>query len=87
MHEMHQTPKIEKKKQKLQVICEEERRGGEQRWRSCESAHLKQMWPGLDSRTRVISRSSLSVLYSAPKGFSRGTLVFPSHEKPTFDLI
>ena len=29
----------------------------------------------------------LLVLYSAPRGFSAGTPVFPSHQKPTFDLI
>ena len=26
-------------------------------------------------------------LYSAPRGFSQGTPVFPSPQKPTFDLI
>ena len=30
---------------------------------------------------------SLLVLYSAPRGFSPGTPVFPSPQKPTFDLI
>ena len=30
---------------------------------------------------------SLLVLYSAPRGFSLGTLVFPYPQKPTFDLI
>ena len=30
---------------------------------------------------------SLLVLYSAMRGFSLGTQVFPSHQKPTFDLI
>ena len=39
--------------------------------------------PGLD----VISGLSLLVLYFAPRGFSPGTLVFPSLQKPTFDLI
>ena len=29
----------------------------------------------------------LLVLYSALRGFSPGTPVFPSHQKPTFDLI
>ena len=28
-----------------------------------------------------------SLIYSALKGFFPGTLVFPSHQKPTFDLI
>ena len=30
---------------------------------------------------------SLLVLYSAMRGFSPGTPVFPAHQKPTFDLI
>ena len=30
---------------------------------------------------------SLLVLYSAMRGFSPGSRVFPSHQKPTFDLI
>ena len=38
--------------------------------------------PGLD----VICGLSLLVLYSASRGFSPGTPVFPSHQKPTFDL-
>jgi len=29
----------------------------------------------------------LLVLYSAPRGFSPGTPVFPSPQKPAFDLI
>ena len=46
------------------------------------------MWPEFDSRTRVISALSLLVLYSAPRGFSPGTpIIFPSPQKPTFDLI
>ena len=39
--------------------------------------------PGSD----VTCGLSLLVLYSAPRGFSAGTPVFPSHQKPTFDLI
>ena len=39
-------------------------------------------YPGLG----VISGLSLLVLYSAPRGFSPGTPVFPSPLKPTFDL-
>ena len=35
----------------------------------------------------VISGLSLLVLYSVPRGFSPGTPVFPSPQKPTFDLI
>ena len=57
---------------------------GEQGWRSGESARLPPMsipGPG------VICRLSLLILYSAPRGFSPGTPVFPSPQKPTFDLI
>ena len=39
--------------------------------------------PGSD----VVCGLSLLVLYSAPRGFSLGTPVFPSHQKLTFDLI
>ena len=35
----------------------------------------------------IICGLSLLVLYSAPRGFSPGTPVFPSPQKPTFDLI
>ena len=35
----------------------------------------------------IICGLSLLVLYSAPRDFSPGTLVFPSPQKPTFDLI
>ena len=35
----------------------------------------------------VICGLSLLVLYSSPRGFSPGTPVFPSPEKPAFDLI
>ena len=35
----------------------------------------------------VICGLSLLVLYSAMRDFSPGTPVFPSHQKPTFDLI
>ena len=34
-----------------------------------------------------VGGSSFLVLYSAMRGFSPGTPVFPSHQKPTFDLI
>ena len=58
---------------------------GEQGWRSGESTRLPPMWPGFDSRTNVIcGLSLLLVLYSAPRGFSPGTPVFPSSQKPTF---
>ena len=43
--------------------------------------------PGLIPGPDVICGLSLLVLYSAPRGFSPGTPVFPSPQKPTFDLI
>ena len=43
--------------------------------------------PGSIPGSDVICGLSLLVLYSAPRGFSPGTPVFPSHQKPTFDLI
>ena len=36
---------------------------------------------------RAICGMSLLVLYSAPRGFSTGTPVFPSPQKPTINLI
>ena len=42
--------------------------------------------PGLIPALGVISGLSLLVLYSAPRGFSPGTPVFPSPQKPTFHL-
>ena len=46
-----------------------------------------QCGPGSIPRLGVICGLSLLVLYSAPRGFSPGTPVFPSPQKPTFDLI
>ena len=43
--------------------------------------------PGYISTLGVICRLSLLVLYSALRGFYPGALVFPSHHKPTFNLI
>ena len=43
--------------------------------------------PGSIPRPGIICGLSLLVLYSALRGFSLGTLVFPSLQKPTFDLI
>ena len=43
--------------------------------------------PGSIPGLGVICGLSLLVLYSAPRGFSPGTPVFPSPQKPTFDLI
>ena len=48
-----------------------------------------QCGPGSISTPGIMCELSLLVLYSAMRGFSPGTLVFPSHQKPTlnFDLI
>ena len=46
-----------------------------------------QCGPGSISTLGVIRGLSLLVLYSAMRGFGPGTPVFPSHQKPTFDLI
>ena len=43
--------------------------------------------PGSIPGPGVICGLSLLVLYFAPRGFSPGTPVFPSPQKPTFDLI
>ena len=43
--------------------------------------------PGSIRGPGVICGLSLLVLYSAPRGFSPGTPVFPSPQKPTFNLI
>ena len=46
-----------------------------------------QCGPGSISALGVIRGLSLLVLYSAMRGFPPGTPVFPSHQKPTFDLV
>ena len=60
-----------------------------QPWHSAKSTCFPPMWPGFDFRTRRHMWIELvsSLLYSTLRGFSPGTLVFPSHQKPTFDLI
>ena len=60
---------------------------GEQGWRSDRSLAFHQCGPGSIPGLGVISGLSLLVLYSAPRGFSPGTPVFPSPQKLTFDLI
>ena len=60
---------------------------GEQGWRSGESARLPPMCPGFDSRTwghMWVEFVVGLVLYSDPRGFSPGSPVFPSPQKPTF---
>ena len=65
---------------------------GEQGWGSRVGAVVRalafnQCVPGSIPGLGIISGLSLLVLYSAPSGFSLGTPVFPSFQKPTFDLI
>ena len=48
---------------------------------------FRQCVPGSIPGPSFICGLSLLVLYSAPRGFSLGTPVFPSPQKPTFDLI
>ena len=58
---------------------------GEQGWRSGESTRLPPMWLGFDSRTRRHMWVEF-VVGSRPcsEGFSLGTPVFLSPQKPTF---
>ena len=56
---------------------------GKQSWHSGDSTRLPPMCPGLDSWIGL----SLLVFSSSLRGFSTGTPVFPSLQKPTFDLI
>ena len=56
----------------------------EQGWRSGESTRLPPMWPRIDSR--ILRHMWVEFVGSllAPRGFSPGTPVFPSPQKPTF---
>ena len=58
---------------------------GELGWYSGESTRLPRMWPGFDSWSRRHMWVEFVVgSLLAPRGFSPGTLVFPSPQKPTF---
>ena len=58
---------------------------GEQGCHSGESARLPPVWPGFDSRTRCHLWVEFVVgSLLAPRGFSPGTPLFPSPQKPTF---
>ena len=60
---------------------------GEQGWRNGESSRLPPMCPEFNSQTRRHTVCGLSlwlVLFLAPRGFSLGTSVYPSPQKPTF---
>ena len=46
-----------------------------------------QCGPGSSPGSDVICGLRLMILYSAPRGFSPSTPVFPFHQKPTFGLI
>ena len=56
---------------------------GSKGWRSGENARLPPVWPGFKSRCWCRMWVEF-VLSFAPRGFSPGTLVFPSPQKPTF---
>ena len=43
--------------------------------------------PGSIPGPDIVCGLTLLILYSAPRGFSLGSPVFPSRQKPTFDLI
>ena len=58
---------------------------GEKGWRSGDCNRLPPTWSGFD--LELVATSGLSwflVLYSAPRGFSPGSPVFPSLQKSTF---
>ena len=61
--------------------------GGEQGWHSGESARLPPIWPGFDSRTRRHKLPEFVGSLLCSERFFSGTPVFPSPQKPTFDLI
>ena len=52
-------------------------------WCSGESACLPPMWPGVEA---MCGLSLLLVLSFVPRGFSPGIQVFPSPQKPAFEL-
>ena len=56
-------------------------------WRSGRALASHQCGPGLIPGLSVMCGLSLLVLYSAQRSFSPGTPVFPSPQKPTFDLF
>ena len=58
-----------------------------QGWRSGESTCLPPIWPEFDFRTRGQMWIEFVGSLLCHEGFSRGTRIFPSHQKPTFDLI
>ena len=60
---------------------------GEQGWRGSDCTRLPRTWPVFDLGLAVtcgLNCNCLLVLYSAPRGFSPGSPVFPSPQKSTF---
>ena len=58
---------------------------GSKGWRSGEKARLPPVWPRFKSFNNALCGLSLLLVLSfAPRGFSPGTPVFPSPQKPTF---
>ena len=60
---------------------------GVQGWRSGESTQLPPMWPGFDSQIRRQMWAPFVGSLLCTERFSLGTLVFPSPQKPKFNLI
>ena len=60
---------------------------GSMGWRSGENARLPPMCLGFDSRTRRHMWAEFVGSLLCSERFSPGTPVFPSPQKPTFDLI
>ena len=48
---------------------------------------FRQCVPGSIPGPSVTCELSLLVIYSVPRGFSPGSPVFPSHQKPTFEFV
>ena len=60
----------------------------EQGWRRGESNRLLPIWPGFDSLTRRYTWVEfVGSLLCSERFFSSDTAVFPSPQKPTFDLL
>ena len=53
----------------------------------CQSTHFPPMWPGFDSRTLRHKWAEFAGSLLCSERFSPGTPVFPSPQKPTFDLF
>ena len=69
------------------ATCSKESQNGGRVGLVVRALAFHQCGPGSISALDVIRGLSLLVLYSAMRGFPPGTPVFPSHQKPTLDLI